>query len=130
MSNIEIFDTTFAMTILVIIAIVVPLTLLFVNWLLHPGRLKRTLIKGSAYECGLAHVSGTANERYPVKYYMVAMLFLVFDLEVAFLYPWTIQFLKGGWDLLFVLLAFLTILESGYVYLYHKGVLDWSTLKD
>lgn len=63
MSNIEVFDTTFAMTVLIIIAIAVPLILLFANWLLHPGRIKKTLIKGSAYECGLAHVSGTANER-------------------------------------------------------------------
>ncbi len=130
MSNIEVFDTTFAMTVLIIIAIAVPLILLFANWLLHPGRIKKTLIKGSAYECGLAHVSGTANERYPIKYYMVAMLFLVFDIEVAFLYPWAIQFMKGTWALFAVLLAFLLILESGYLYLYRKGVLNWSTLKD
>lgn len=130
MSNIEVFDTTFAMTVLIIIAIAVPLILLFANWLLHPGRLKKTLIKGSAYECGLAHVSGTANERYPIKYYMVAMLFLVFDIEVAFLYPWAIQFMKGTWALFAVLLAFLLILESGYLYLYRKGVLNWSSLKD
>jgi NADH-quinone oxidoreductase subunit A len=118
------------MTVLIIIAIAVPLILLFANWLLHPGRIKQTLIKGSAYECGLAHVSGTANERYPIKYYMVAMLFLVFDIEVAFLYPWAIQFMKGTWALFAVLLAFLLILESGYLYLYRKGVLNWSTLKD
>lgn len=130
MSNIEVFDTTFAMTVLIIIAVAVPLILLFANWLLHPGRIKKTLIKGSAYECGLAHVSGTANERYPIKYYMVAMLFLVFDIEVAFLYPWAIQFMKGTWALFAVLLAFLLILESGYLYLYRKGVLNWSTLKD
>ncbi|MBR2060249.1 MAG: NADH-quinone oxidoreductase subunit A, partial [Fibrobacter sp.] len=102
MSNVEIFDTTFAMTILVIMAVCIPSILLLANWFLHPGKVKNVLIKGSAYECGLAHVSGTANERYPVKYYMVAMLFLVFDLEVAFLYPWTVQFLAGGWELLFV----------------------------
>lgn len=130
MNNVSIFDTTFAVTILTIIALAVPFILLLANWLLHPGRIKRTLIKGSAYECGLAHVSGTANDHYPVKYYLVAMLFLVFDLEVAFLYPWTIQFLKGGWDLFFILLAFLFILEGGYFYLYRKGVLDWATLKD
>jgi len=130
MSNIEVFDTTFAITVLIIIAVAVPLILLFANWLLHPGRIKKTLIKGSAYECGLAHVSGTANERYPIKYYMVAMLFLVFDIEVAFLYPWAIQFMKGTWALFAVLLAFLLILESGYLYLYRKGVLNWSTLKD
>ena len=87
MSNVEIFDTTFAMTILVIMALCIPAALLVANWFLHPGKIKHTIIKGSAYECGLAHVSGTANERYPVKYYMVAMLFLVFDLEVAFIIP-------------------------------------------
>lgn len=130
MNNVSIFDTTFAITVLAIIAIAVPLILLFANWILHPGRIKRTLIKGSAYECGLAHVSGTANDRYPVKYYLVAMLFLVFDLEVAFLYPWTIQFLNGGWELLFILLAFLFVLEGGYFYLYKKGVLNWASLKD
>ena len=126
MSNVEIFDTTFAMTILVILALCIPTVLLLANWFLHPGKIKNVLIKGSAYECGLAHVSGTANERYPVKYYLVAMLFLVFDLEVAFLYPWTVQFLAGGWELLLVLLGFLFILEAGYLYLYKKGVLDWT----
>ncbi|MCF0215208.1 MAG: NADH-quinone oxidoreductase subunit A [Fibrobacteraceae bacterium] len=130
MTDVQIFDTAFALTILVIMAIFIPLILLAANWVLHPGKIKQVLIKGSAYECGLAHVSGTANERYPVKYYMVAMLFLVFDLEVAFLYPWTIQFMAGGWSLLFVLLAFLFILEAGYLYLYKKGVLDWTSVKD
>ena len=75
-------------------------------------------------------MSGTSGERYPVKYYMVAMLFLVFDLEVAFLYPWTVQFLKGGWDLLFVLLGFLVILEAGYIYLVKKGILNWTRIQD
>ena len=98
MTNVEIFDTTFAMTILVVLALVVPTALLVANWFLHPGKIKGTSIKGTSYECGVAHVSGTSGERYPVKYYMVAMLFLVFDLEVAFLYPWTVQFLKGGWE--------------------------------
>lgn len=130
MTNVAIFDTSFALTILVILAIAVPLVLLFANWILHPGKIKKTLIKGTAYECGLAHVAGTANERYPIKYYMVAMLFLVFDIEIAFLYPWTIQFLGGPWSLLPVLLVFLAILESGYLYLYRKGVLDWNKLSD
>ena len=65
-----------------------------------------------------------------MKYYMVAMLFLVFDLEVAFLYPWTVQFLGGGWDLLFVLLGFLVILEAGYIYLVKKGILNWTRIQD
>lgn len=131
MTNIEIFDTTFAVTILAVIAFFVPLLLLFANWILHPGKIKRAEIKGSSYECGLAHVSGTANERYPVKYYMVAMLFLVFDLEIAFLYPWAVQYLKvSSWSPLFILLGFLVILEAGYMYIYRKGVLQWVKLKD
>ena len=130
MSNVEIFDSTFALTILVILAVAVPLLLLFSNWILHPGRLKNTTIKGTPYECGLAHVAGTANDRYPIKYYMVAMLFLVFDIEVAFLYPLAVVFLSSPWSLLVVLLAFLLILESGYLYLYRKGVLDWNKLSD
>ncbi|MDR1759610.1 MAG: NADH-quinone oxidoreductase subunit A [Fibrobacter sp.] len=130
LTNIEVFDTTFAMTVLILLAIVVPLALLAANWVLHPGKIKKTEIKGSAYECGHSHVSGTAGEHYPVKYYMVAMLFLVFDLEVAFLYPWVVQFLKGGWNLLFVLLGFLLILEAGYLYLYRKGVLNWARVSD
>ncbi len=130
MEDLVVFDTTFAITVLALIAIAVPLILLFVNWLLHPGRIQRTLIKGSAYECGLAHVSGTANERYPVKYYLVAMLFLVFDLEIVFLYPWAVQYSKGGWELFYILIAFLFILEGAYFYLYKKGVLSWATLKD
>ena len=130
MSNAEIFDSTFALTILVVLAVAVPLLLLFSNWVLHPGKIKNREIKGTAYECGLAHVAGTANERYPIKYYMVAMLFLVFDIEVAFLYPLAVVFLSSPWSLLAVLLAFLLILESGYLYLYRKGVLDWNKLSD
>ena len=130
MSNAEIFDSTFALTILVVLAVAVPLLLLFSNWVLHPGKIKNTEIKGTADECGLAHVAGTANERYPIKYYMVAMLFLVFDIEVAFLYPLAVVFLSSPWSLLAVLLAFLLILESGYLYLYRKGVLDWNKLSD
>lgn len=130
MNDVQIFDTTFAMTILVILAVAVPLLLLFANWILHPGKIKHTLIKGTAYECGLAHVAGTANERYPIKYYMVAMLFLVFDIEVAFLYPLAVVFLASPWSLLGVLLGFLLILECGYLYLYRKGVLDWNKLSD
>ena len=130
MSNAEIFDSTFALTILVVLAVAVPLLLLFSNWVLHPGKIKNTEIKGTAYECGLALVTGTANERYPIKYYMVAMLFLVFDIEVAFLYPLAVVFLSSPWSLLAVLLAFLLILESGYLYLYRKGVLDWNKLSD
>jgi len=60
-----------------------------------------------------------------VKFYLVAMLFLAFDLEVAFLYPWAVRFLKGGWEMFWSLLSFLVLLEAAYIYLYRKGALDW-----
>jgi NADH-quinone oxidoreductase subunit A len=61
---------------------------------------------------------------------VVAMLFLVFDLEVAFLYPLAIEFLNGGWDLFVILMIFLVILEAGYLYILRKDVLNWSMISD
>ena len=55
MSNVEVFNTTFAVTILVIMAVCIPTALLLANWFLHPGKIKGTAIKGTSYECGLAH---------------------------------------------------------------------------
>ena len=68
---------------------------------------------------------GTADERFSVKFYLVAMIFLAFDIEVAFLDPWAIQFLKGGWEMFAILAAFLVMLEAVYLYLWNKGALDW-----
>lgn len=130
MDNQTTFDVVFPLTVLFLLAVAVPLGMMFANWLLSPPTQKRNLAKGDAYECGLSHVIGTAAERFPVKFYLVAMLFLVFDLEVAFLYPWAVQFLNGGWELLGVLLVFLLILEAGYLYLMKKGALDWNKISE
>jgi NADH-quinone oxidoreductase subunit A len=94
------------------------------NWFINKGR-KTWEAKGESYECGLSTTVGTANERFSVKFYLVAMIFLAFDIEVAFLYPWAVRFLRGGWDLLWILVAFLVMLESVYLYLWNKGALDW-----
>ena len=95
------------------------------NALIHPQR-KGTQSKNEPYECGLGQTIGSAGERFSIKFYLVAMLFLVFDLEIAFLYPWALKFLKGGWDMFWILITFLAILEAGYVYLWNKGALDWN----
>jgi len=58
------------------------------------------------------------------------MLFLVFDLEVAFLYPLAIGFMNGGWEMFVFLMIFLLILEVGYLYIVRKGVLNWSKISD
>ncbi|HSQ43334.1 MAG TPA: NADH-quinone oxidoreductase subunit A [Fibrobacteraceae bacterium] len=119
------FEIVFPLTVLVFLGALVPVGIMVANALIHPQR-KGPHSKGEPYECGLGQTAGSATERYSIKYYLVAMLFLVFDLEVAFLYPWTLRFLKGGWTLLWILLAFLAILEAGYFYLWRKGALDWN----
>lgn len=84
--------------------------------------------KLSTYESGMKPV-GTTKERISVKYYLVAMLFIVFDLEVIFVYPWAVQFknLFGeiGISVFYSMLVFLIVLELGYLYAYKKGGFKW-----
>ncbi len=113
-----------ALTILIGIGLAVPLAMMLLSWLLH-RRVHNAPGKDEPYECGIRAVIGGADERFSVKFYLIAMLFLVFDLEVAFLFPWAVQFNDGGWGMVAVLLVFLVMLEAGYLYLYRKGALDW-----
>ncbi len=122
------------LTILVCLALLVPVSMLLISWFAGKyARVNRDLSdqskeKHEPFECGIqtAATVGQADERFSVKFYIIGMLFLVFDLEVAFLYPFVIRFKYAeGWDLLWVLLAFLVLLEAGYLYLFRKGALDW-----
>jgi NADH-quinone oxidoreductase subunit A len=83
--------------------------------------------KYDAYECGMAPI-GTTWERFPVRFYLVAMLFILFDIEIVFLYPWVVAFggMRGAQMFLFFeLLVFIGILAVGYIYIWRKGALDW-----
>jgi NADH-quinone oxidoreductase subunit A len=80
--------------------------------------------KLAPYECGMPPV-GDAHERQSVKFYLVAMIFLLFDIEVAFLYPWAMALRDLGWTGYVQIVLFLAILLVGYVYIWRKGVLDW-----
>lgn len=80
--------------------------------------------KSAPYECGMPPV-GDARERQSVKFYLVAMIFLLFDIEVAFLYPWAVAFRDLGWAGFVQLVSFFSILSVGYMYVWRKGVLDW-----
>ncbi|MEO6788933.1 MAG: NADH-quinone oxidoreductase subunit A [Chthoniobacteraceae bacterium] len=89
---------------------------------------KRTAMKDSAYECGMLP-QGEAQPRFSVKFYLVAMLFILFDIEVVFLYPWAVNFtqmLKShGTTIFWSMAGFLSLVTVGYVYAIRKGVLDW-----
>jgi NADH-quinone oxidoreductase subunit A len=80
--------------------------------------------KQAPYECGMPAV-GSARERQSVKFYLVAMIFLLFDIEVAFLYPWAMALRDLGWTGFAQLVLFLLLLLGGYVYVWRKGALDW-----
>src|SRR5580765_1541059 len=88
---------------------------------------RRTRIKDTAYECGMVP-QGEAQPRFSVKFYLVAMLFILFDLEIVFMYPWAVVYketIKDGTLILWSMLSFISILMVGYVYALKKGALDW-----
>ena len=90
---------------------------------------KRTATKDMPYECGMVP-QGDAQPRFSVKFYMVAMLFILFDIEVVFLYPWAVNFkymlVNYGSMIFWSMTGFLTLVTVGYVYAIKKGVLDWN----
>ena len=88
------------------------------------GPRKPTPEKAAPYECGMPPV-GDARERQSVKFYLVAMIFLLFDIEVAFLYPWALALRALGWAGYVQVVLFTLVLVAGYVYVWRKGVLDW-----
>jgi NADH-quinone oxidoreductase subunit A len=84
--------------------------------------------KMAPYECGMPAV-GDARERQSVKFYLVAMIFLLFDIEVAFLYPWAMALRQLGWPGLGQVVLFMILLLAGYIYVWRKGALDWGNEK-
>ena len=88
------------------------------------GPRRPTAEKLAPYECGMPPV-GDARERHPVKFYLVAMIFLLFDIEIAFLYPWALAVRELRWAGFLQLILFFAILLAGYVYVWRKGVFDW-----
>jgi NADH-quinone oxidoreductase subunit A len=89
------------------------------------GPRKPTPEKSAPYECGMPAV-GDARERQSVKFYLVAMIFLLFDIEVAFLYPWAVALRDLGPSGLWQLVTFFGLLLTGYIYVWRKGAFDWS----
>ncbi len=93
------------------------------SWLIGQHRYSRA--KMSPYECGMTPV-GDARERFSVKFYMVAMLFILFDVEAVFLYPWAVVFKElkmfGFWEML----IYIGVILAGFFYIWKKGVIDWN----
>ncbi len=90
---------------------------------------KRNPTKDIAYECGVIPEAGP-QPRFSVKFYLVAMLFILFDIEIVFMYPWAVSFTEyvkeHGQLILGSMFLFVTVLLFGYIYALKKGALDWS----
>ena len=80
--------------------------------------------KLSAYECG-CNAFDDSRMKFDVRFYLVAILFIIFDLEVAFLFPWAVSFADMGWFGLWSMMLFLGVLTVGFIYEWRKGALEW-----
>jgi len=95
---------------------------LIVSWLLRPR--DPTVVKISTYECGEI-VKGSSRVRFNVSYYLVALLFVIFDIEVLFLIPWVVTFRGLGMVSYIEMMIFIAILTVGLVYAWRKGIFEW-----
>ncbi len=107
----------------ILVAIGFALFTLIVAGLVHPRRFNR--VKLQPYECGIEPATD-ARDRYSVRYYLVAMLFVIFDVETVFMFPWAVIMDELALFGLIEMLVFLFILVVGYVYAWRKGALDWT----
>ena len=89
------------------------------------GKRVRNKVKDLPYECGITPV-GDARERFSVKFYLVAMLFILFDIEAIFLYPWAVIYRELKMFAFVEMLLFIVLILAGFFYIWKKGALDWS----
>jgi NADH-quinone oxidoreductase subunit A len=89
------------------------------------GPRRPSLVKTAPFECGSEPV-GSARDRFGVKFYVVALLFIVFDIEAIFLYPWAVLFTELGWAGYVEMAGFIFTVVLGLVYVWKKGVIDWN----
>ncbi|MDX2127562.1 MAG: NADH-quinone oxidoreductase subunit A [Chloroherpetonaceae bacterium] len=108
--------------IIISLAVVLGAILSFLGIIIGPKR--KSAVKLSVYESGVEPV-GNAKNRVSVKYYLVAMLFIIFDIEVVFMYPWAVSFREMGIAGFLPMLTFVILLFAGYYYVLRKGGLKW-----
>jgi NADH-quinone oxidoreductase subunit A len=117
-------ETWFPVLIQILIALAVASAMIGLSALL--GRRVRDPVKFSPYESGMKPV-GNARERFSVKFYLVGMVFILFDIEAIFLYPWAVIYRQLKLFAFFEMLLFIVLVLCGFFYIWKKGVLDWST---
>ncbi len=115
-------DTYLPLMIMILVGVIFGVSNIFLAEWLGPRR--TTKAKLSTYESGMEPVK-SARERFTVKFYLVAMMFILFDIEVVFMYPWAVQFKELGMYGFVAMILFMVLLFSGYLYVLKKGALKW-----
>ena len=100
------------------------LSLILMAIYLGPRRITRT--KELPFECGSLPVGDARDQRFNVRFYLVAVLFILFDVEVAFLYPWAVTLPGMGWSAFVAMLGFLLVVFCGFIYAWRRGIFDWN----
>lgn len=115
-------STYIPLMVMILIGIIFGVSNIVLAEILGPRR--RNKAKLSTYESGMEPVK-TARERFTVKFYLVAVMFILFDIEVIFMYPWAVQFRELGMYGFTAMILFMVLLFSGYLYVIKKGALRW-----
>jgi NADH-quinone oxidoreductase subunit A len=116
-------DTYFPVLVQIVIAVLVASGLVALSYLL--GKRVKSRVKDTPYESGIAP-TGSARERFSVKFYLVGIVFILFDIEAIFLYPWAVVYRELKMFAFVEMLLFIVLILSGFFYIWKKGALDWS----
>ena len=110
-----------------VVAFIVPASMMMVSWLASKVRIRPEVpgeVKSDIYECGMQAIGGRWGQ-FNFRYYMYALLFVIFDVEVIFIYPWAVRFNRLGLFALIEMAVFILILLVGLVYAWRKQDLEW-----
>jgi NADH-quinone oxidoreductase subunit A len=102
----------------------VAVTMLATHFITSKRKRIRTLHKDENFECGI-EIKGNARFPFSIRYFLIAILFVLFDVEIIFFYPWAINFSEMEWTGFFEMLLFMFFLLFGFYYIYKKGAFDW-----
>ena len=116
-------ETYFPVLVQTVLAVLVAGALITLSFVL--GKRVRDRVKDSPYECGIVP-TGTARERFSVKFYLVGIVFILFDIEAVFLYPWAVVYRELKMFAFVEMFLFIALIVSGFIYVWKKGALDWS----
>lgn len=113
--------------ILLFLSTALAVLVVFISILFGPRRRANNPVKIQPYESGMRAI-GQGQRRFSVRFYLIAVLFIIFDIEVIFFYPWAVAFRQLGWFGLVEMLIFVGILLVGYFWIWKKGALEWETM--